>query len=225
MPRIGITQTPSGPHSSPSTTSSTASRRRLRRRWSALSALDRRGAGFITRQHAGLPGAVVTTLRAVGRMETGHVAEHRVQVRDAQGGLHLLRRISKRPSIRRSILGISDAALFGFCLALVAYKMLAMVMAALRRVHGDALDQDLSLYYVAHDIAQTYHGMMLAIPEEAWHVFRRMCPAELVATLRTFAQKVHLTAYRKSPRWPKKHRPKRETVTKGPHVSTAKLLR
>ena len=34
-----------------------------------------------------------TTLRSVGRIETGHVAEQRVQVRDAQGGAHLFRRI------------------------------------------------------------------------------------------------------------------------------------
>ena len=25
-----------------------------------------------------------------------------------------------------------------------------------------------------NDIAQTYQGMMIAIPEEAWHVFSRM---------------------------------------------------
>ena len=53
----------------------------------------RRGAGFITRQHAGLPFEPVNVLRSVGRIETGHVAEQRVQVRDAQGGAHLFRRI------------------------------------------------------------------------------------------------------------------------------------
>ena len=34
-------------------------------------------------------------------------------------------------------LGYPKAALFGFCLALVAYNMLAVVMAALRSVHGE----------------------------------------------------------------------------------------
>jgi IS4 transposase len=43
-------------------------------------------------------------------------------------------------------LGYPKAALFGFCLALVAYNMLAVVMAALRSVHGDTIDQELSLY-------------------------------------------------------------------------------
>src|SRR5918999_1432415 len=117
-------------------------------------------------------------------------------------------------------LGYPKAALFGFCLALVAYNMLAVVMAALRSVHGaEPIDQELSLYYVANDIAQTYHGMMIAIPEDEWRVFSRMRPVEMVASLRELAQKVRLDAYRKSPRGPKKPQPKREGTTKASHVS------
>ena len=67
--------------------------------------------------------------------------------------------------------------------------------------------------------------MMIAIPEDEWRVFSRMQSAEMVATLRELAQKVSLKAYRKSPRGPKKPRPKREGTTKASHVSTAKLLR
>ena len=105
-------------------------------------------------------------------------------------------------------LGYPKAALFGFCLALVADNMLAVVTAALRRVHGaESRDRELSLYYVANDIAQTYHGMMIAIPEQEWRVFSRMRPAEMVATLRELAQKVRLKAYRKSSRGPKKPQP------------------
>ena len=104
--------------------------------------------------------------------------------------------------------------------------MIAVVMAALRSVHGaEAIDQELSLYYVANDIAQTYHGMMIAIPEDEWRVFSRMRPVELVATLKELAQKVRLKAYRKSSRGPKKPLPKREGTTKASHVSTAKILR
>jgi len=236
--------------------------------------IDRRGACFIIRQHEGLPFELVNVLRSVGRIETGRVAEQRVQVRDAQGGTHLFRRIRvqldqatrdgdrvlyiltnvplRKASAKRvarlyrrrwtletafqhleayfhseiNTLGYPKAALFGFCLALVAYNMLAVVMAALRSVHGAAsIDQDLSLYYVANDIAQTYRGMMIAIPEDEWRVFSRMRPVELVATLKELAQKVRLNAYRKSSRGPKKPRPKREGTTKASHVSTAKLLR
>src|SRR6267142_1857872 len=46
-----------------------------------LCEIDARGAGFITRQHEGLPFDIVSGLRSVGRIETGHVAEQRVQVR------------------------------------------------------------------------------------------------------------------------------------------------
>lgn len=239
-----------------------------------LCAIDNRDAGFITRQHEGLPFEVVTTLRPVGRIETGRVAEQRGQVWDAQGQAHLCRRIQvkldpatrdgdrvlyiltnlplRKASAKRvarlyrkrwtletafqhleayfhseiNTLGYPKAALFGFCLALVAYNMLAVVMAALRSVHGEeTIDHDLSLYYVANEIAQTYHGMMIAIPEEEWRVFSRMRPAEMVATLRALAQKVRLRAYRKSPRGPKKPRLKGEGTSKTPHVSTAKLLR
>jgi hypothetical protein len=123
-------------------------------------------------------------------------------------------------------LGYPKAALFGFCLALVAYNMLAVVMAALRSVHGaETIDEGLSLYYVANDIAQTSQGMMIAIPEEEWRVFRLMSPSEMVTTLKMLAQQVRLKAYRKSPRGPKKPRPKPEGTPKASHVSTAKILR
>jgi hypothetical protein len=58
-----------------------------------LCEIDQRGAAFITRQHEGLPFEIVNTLRSVGRIETGHVAEQRVQVWDAQSNAHLFRRI------------------------------------------------------------------------------------------------------------------------------------
>jgi IS4 transposase len=239
-----------------------------------LCSVDTRGAVFIIRQHEGLPFERVNALRSVGRIETGHVAEQRVQVWDEQGGFHLFRRIRvkldeatrdgdrvlyiltnlplRRASAKRvarlyrkrwtletafqhleayfhseiNTLGYPKAALFGFCLALVAYNMLAVVMAALRGVHGaQVIDQELSLYYVANDIAQTYHGMMMAIPEDEWRVFSHMRPAEMVATLRALAQKVRLKAYRKSSRGPKKPRPKCKGTTKSSHVSTAKILR
>src|SRR5207247_9239488 len=49
-------------------------------------------------------------------------------------------------------LGYPKAALFGFCLALVACNMLAVVTAALRSVHGaESIDRALCVYYVASD--------------------------------------------------------------------------
>ncbi len=122
-------------------------------------------------------------------------------------------------------LGYPKAALFGFCLALVAYNVLAVVLAALRGVHGESIvDEELSLYYVANEIAATYKGMMIAIPGPEWLVFRRMSVSEMAATLLDLARRVRLRVFRKSPRGPKKPRPKCESSTKKGHVSTAKLL-
>ena len=64
----------------------------------------------------------------------------------------------------------------------------------------------------------------LSIPEVEWDVFYRMSTLEMVATLLDLAQRVNLQAYRKSPRGPKKPRPKHDGSSKQGHVSTAKLL-
>ena len=102
------------------------------------------------------------------------------------------------------------------------------MLAALRRVHGEALvdevDEEVSLYYIANEITTTYHGMMIATPEPEWDVFYSMRTAAVAAILVELAQGVRLQAFRKSPRRPKKLHPQgKKPATKG-HVSTAKLL-
>ena len=123
-------------------------------------------------------------------------------------------------------LGYPKAALFGFCLALVAYNVLAVVLAALRGVHGEeTVDDEVSLYYVANEIATTYHGMMIAIPAVEWDVFYAMSHADLAAILLELAHKVRLQAMRKSPpRRPRKSAPQRKKPVRKGHVATAKLL-
>jgi hypothetical protein len=58
-----------------------------------LGAIDCRGACCITRPQERLPCAPVHVRRSVGRIEPGHVAEQRGQVREAQGGTPLGRRL------------------------------------------------------------------------------------------------------------------------------------
>jgi hypothetical protein len=122
-------------------------------------------------------------------------------------------------------LGYPKAALFGFCLALVAYNLLAVVLAAWRGVHGEeTVDEEVSLYYIANEITTTYHGMMIAIPAPEWEVFYSMSLADLAAILLERAQRVRLQAMRKSPRRPKKPRLRGEKPARKGHVATAKLL-
>lgn len=54
-------------------------------------------------------------------------------------------------------LGYPRAALFGFCVALVAYISMSVVKAALGSVHGvDFIEQNVSGYYVANEIEGVY---------------------------------------------------------------------
>jgi DDE family transposase len=122
-------------------------------------------------------------------------------------------------------LGYPKAAVFGFCLALVAYNLLAVVLAALRSAHGeDTVEQEVSLYYIANEIATTYTGMMIAIPEPEWAVLYAMRTADLAAILLALAQRVRLQALRQSPKRPQQSRGTHPRTPQRGHVSTAKLL-
>lgn len=93
-------------------------------------------------------------------------------------------------------------------------------------MHGQqTVDEEVSLYYWANEVATTYHGMMIAIPEVEWDVCYRMSTPEMAATLLALAKRVTLRALRKSPRGPKKPRLKCDGNPQQGHVSTAKLLR
>ena len=122
-------------------------------------------------------------------------------------------------------LGYPKAALFAFCVALVAYNVLSTVKAALRSVHGEQrVAEEVSAYYVAEEVRMTRRGMMIAIPEDEWVVFHEMTPRELGGVLVELAGLVRMTEYRKSTRGPKKPPPKKESGDKIKHVATAKIL-
>lgn len=122
-------------------------------------------------------------------------------------------------------LGYPCAALFGFCVALVAYIIMSVVKAALGSVHGvDFIEKNVSGYYVANEIEGVYLGMMIVVANNEWIVFRDMSPSELVRLLKSLARKVKLSKYQKHPRGPKKPPPKRVAMKNKPHVSTARIL-
>jgi len=123
-------------------------------------------------------------------------------------------------------LGYPRAALFGFCVALVAYNALAVVKAALRTLHGEEkIANELSGYYLAENIARSHDGMRVALPPNEWAVFHTMTTATFVEVVLQIASHVNLAKFAKSRRGPKKPKPKRNQYSKHPHVSTAKLLK
>jgi hypothetical protein len=116
------------------------------------------------------------------------------------------------------------AALFVFCLALVAANAAAVLRAALRSGHGAEKADDVSGYYLALEVEQTHDGMMVALPEALWAVFAGLPAGEFAGWLRETAARVDLERYRKSPRGPKKPPPAKSAYANGGHVSTHKLL-
>ena len=123
-------------------------------------------------------------------------------------------------------LGYPPAAMFGFCVAVVAYTLLQVTRAALRHTHGmETVKQVVSGYYLADELAGVSRGMLIALPDEEWRPFRTMSTAEFVAELVRIASHATLSRYRKHPRRPKKPSPQKVHDPKTPHVATARLLR
>ena len=122
-------------------------------------------------------------------------------------------------------LGYPKAALFGFCLALMAYHAVSVIKAALRAVHGrETVERKVSGYYLSLELTQTYAGMMIAIPESRWKIFRALTPVEMAQVLKQLAANVSLRRYQKHPRGPKEPPAKRSKYKNGGHVSTARLI-
>jgi IS4 transposase len=122
-------------------------------------------------------------------------------------------------------LGYPKAALFGFCLALVAYNAVSLIQAALRAVHGAAeVQAEISWYYMCVHLSKVYTGMMIALPARHWVLFRRLEVQEFAALLKELATKIDLKRFRKHPRGPKKPPPKKISGVKISHVATARIL-
>jgi Transposase DDE domain len=122
-------------------------------------------------------------------------------------------------------LGYPKAALFGFCVAVVAYNVLAVLQAALRAVHGEEkVQKEVSGYYMALEWALVYAGMMIALPAREWELFGQMSARELAGYLREWASKINLEKIKKAPpRKPTKQKTER-IKDDSPHLSTARLL-
>jgi hypothetical protein len=117
------------------------------------------------------------------------------------------------------------AALFAFCLGLLACNAVALLKAALRAEHGEeVVSQQLSAYYLVLEIRQTYAGMMVAIPSARWSVFEGFGDVQMARVLRGIASQVSIRRYRKTPRGPKKPPPQRRRYKNGEHVATSQLI-
>ncbi len=122
-------------------------------------------------------------------------------------------------------LGYPKAALFGFCTACMAYNAVSVVKCAIRAAQGKKyVEEELSMYYLTLEVAQVTAGMMIAIPEQDWGVFRRMSPKKFATVLIDLAQRIDPRKYTKHKRGPKTKQPKKTSGKRIHHVSTARIL-
>jgi len=123
-------------------------------------------------------------------------------------------------------LAYPPAALFAFCLALVAYNVLSIVKAALRGTHGhDKIENEVSSYYLADEIAGAWRGMMVILPPRFWNErFAHDTPSQLAKFLLHCARQVRLEKFRKHPRGPKKKPPATASKRFRGHVATQRIL-
>jgi Transposase DDE domain len=122
-------------------------------------------------------------------------------------------------------LGYPKAALFVFCVALMAFNILSTLKAALKEVHGaEKIDSELSSYYVVEEVQSNFRGMEIAIEPEEWFCFSAMTVTDFADILRIWAAKVNLKRFLKSPRGKKKPQKKKPFDPKHPHLSTSRLL-
>ena len=123
-------------------------------------------------------------------------------------------------------LGYPRAALFVFCMAIVAFNLLSTVKAALKAVHGvGKIEAGLSNFYLVEEVRGTFRGMMIALPASSWQPFAPMPVDAFTGVLKDWAAAVDLKRFKSSPRGPKKPKKKAKFDPKQPHVSTARLLK
>ncbi len=165
---------------------------------------------------------VVILSNLPGRVKAAKIAFLYLKRWKVEGAFHEL---TVALNCELNTLGYPKAALLGFCVAVVAYNVLAVLKAAMRAVHGEEkVEKEVSGYYMALELAVVYTGMMIALPAEQWQVFAQMSAVELAGYLRNWASKINMDKIKKAPpRKPTKQKSK-PIKDKSPHLSTARLL-
>lgn len=124
-------------------------------------------------------------------------------------------------------LGYPDAALFGFCIALLIYNVLSVTQAALRASQTETrkIERNISMYALTDEIAGVWRGMEIAVPHDAWtETYARLTPKQLASRLLALARKTNLKRFTTHTWTPKQKQPKRKSGNHGNHVSTQRIL-
>lgn len=120
--------------------------------------------------------------------------------------------------------GHPRAAVFLFCMSVLAFNLRQTIFAALYAAHDEEAVQEISHFHVSKNVSDKTEGMLIAITKEEWTELIPSTPPKIAALLTEIASNINLGEYRKSRRGPKKKKPRRSRNVASAHVSTAKLL-
>jgi len=121
--------------------------------------------------------------------------------------------------------GDPQAALFLFCMAMLAFNIRQVVFAALYAEHEEELVSEVSHHALSVEVSRFTDGMLVVLDDEFWDRVLGKSDFDQAQQLRSFSQQIDLHQYRKHKRGPKKKVVKPPRTRNKTHVSTAKLLR
>jgi hypothetical protein len=117
------------------------------------------------------------------------------------------------------------AALFLFCMALLAFNVRQVLFAALFAEHEQEAVEEVSHHRISVEVSRYTDGMLAAVDESTWKKLVPSDVAGLARRMREVAAGIDLSRYKKSRRGPKKKKPPKPTPTRRKtHMSTAKAL-
>lgn len=120
-------------------------------------------------------------------------------------------------------LGYPPAALFSFSMAAASYNVFAVILAALRSVHGEeTVEANVSSYYLTDELSGTYRGMMIALPPKQWKWCGRLTAVEFAEQLQEWSRAAKLFRYQKHRRGPKTGNTRPSAP--GRHLATSRKL-
>ena len=121
-------------------------------------------------------------------------------------------------------IGNPQAALFLFCMAMMAFNVRQVVFAALYAEHDEELVNEVSHHTISVEIVRYTDGMLVVLDDTFWGQSLGLNFEQLAPRLRQFSRHIDLKKYRKSKRGPKKKVTKPPRTRPKTHVSTAKIL-
>jgi IS4 transposase len=123
-------------------------------------------------------------------------------------------------------LGYPKAALFAFCVALVAYNLLQLVRTSIAAEYGtDVVEQQVSSYFLANEVRRASDGLEVLISKTSSDQnLQTLTAPQLAEYLIHMVHHMRLDKYPKSSRGPKKPPPRKFGGSRHRHVATYRKL-